>query len=454
VRLDSPISEFIFDRQYLAQCFTTCEVSNSAKSSDFGADGFTASLSDWHELLQLTAPDDTCGLVFLRGQFPNSPQAILARAQRRDDTGSKGTFGTRLQYAELDSDLELGERRAQGWVNFRWPYTQYELKRRGEKWDEHTGTCEEISFVRDGTVFQLMRLKWGRGSSLSDYSDSVDSQEKQTVRLKAGGIIQFGCPCSNGGPSNIDTFRLNVINDGGTGLNCVSDRYQKRLEMQLFVNGIQQNVSMPVHGLDGDELIGTEVNTSSMHRIELSVGEPTYIISTYALRNSKEAHHAISIDRFLDLQGHLGIANTSVNMTDRLWTALCSTNYEASEAVEFCVVGRCVEQILGVSSIPFATLPVSKRSSAYEDERSQNAPEATQEAFETALLCNIITPQYVDVQSALYGSPSSHGILAHLSSASRSACLSKFMISSVLVILNPTSWKGSGPWEIYEILTF
>src|ERR1700709_2358818 len=114
----------------IAQCFTTCEISNPAKSSDFGADGFTASLTDWHELLQLTCPDDTCGIVFVRGRFPNSPGAILARAQRRDDIGGKGTFGTRLQPAELDTDLELGDRLAQGWINFPWPSTQYELKRK------------------------------------------------------------------------------------------------------------------------------------------------------------------------------------------------------------------------------------------------------------------------------------------------------------------------------------
>lgn len=121
-----------------SQCFTTSEVSCPAKSSDFGADGYTASLTDWHELLQLTAPDGTCGLVFVRGQFPNTPDAILARAQRRDDSGNKGTLGTRLQPAEHNTDLELGERRVQGWINLKWPYSQYELKKKnrhqGWKW--------------------------------------------------------------------------------------------------------------------------------------------------------------------------------------------------------------------------------------------------------------------------------------------------------------------------------
>lgn len=360
-------------------------------------------MTDWHELLQLTAPDETCGLVFVRGQFPNTPDAILARAQRRDDTGSKGTFGTRLQRAEVDTDLELGERRAQGWVNFRWPYTQYELKRKDNKWDEHTGTYEEISFVRDGTVFQLIRIKWGHGSSLSDYSDSVDSQEKQTVQFKTGGVIQFGCPCSNGGPPDKDTFELNSIDDGGTTFNCISERYGKRLEVQLFTTGNLQNVGAYLQGVDGDEIKGTEVDTSSIHRIDLSVGDPTYIVSTYALRNSNDEHHAVDEACFGGLEDYLGIANTSVNMTDRLWTALCSTNYEASEAVEFCVVGRSVEQILCVSSIPFPA-PLRREGSSSEDFESRNGSNETPGVFETALLCNIIASQYVDVQSALYRS--------------------------------------------------
>jgi hypothetical protein len=394
-------SDGIIDTNPQAQCFTTCEVSNPAKSSDFGADGYTASLTDWHELLQLTAPDETCGIVFVRGQFPNTPGSILARAQRRDDTGSKGTFGTRVQRAELDTDLELGERRAQGWVNFRWPYTQYELKRKDEQWDGHTGTYEEVSFVRDGTLFQIIRIKWGHGSSLSDYSDSIDSQEKRTVRFKTGGIIQFGCPCSNGGPPNMDTFSLNSLDESRTTLNCTSERYQKRLSTQLFINGAQQNISIPLHDLDNDEIRGTEVDTSAMHRIELSVGDPTYIVSAFSLRNADDEKSCMDMTSFDNLDDHLGISNSSVNMTDRLWTALCSTNYEASEAVEFCVVGRCVEQILCVGAIPFQRPAGSGASSINEEFSNEPRVKDLNEAFETALLCNIITPQYVDVQSAL-----------------------------------------------------
>lgn len=306
-----------------------------------------------------------------------------------------------MQRAELETDLELGERLAQGWVNFRWPYTQYNLKRKGGQWDGQTGTYEEISFVKDRTVFQISRIVWGHGSSLSDFSDSTDSQEKHTVKLKTGGIIQFGCPCSNGKLLDVDTFKLSSLDENRTTLDCTSERYGKRLTMQLFVNGTQQNIGIPLHELDDDEIRGTEVNMSAMHRIELSIGDPTYIVSTYSLRNADDENVSLSLTDFVCLDDHLGISNTSVNMTDRLWTALCSANYEASEAVEFCVVGRCVEQILCVTAVSFQNPKRSTVSRPNEVLSRETEVQNQSKTFETALLCNIITPQYVDVQSVL-----------------------------------------------------
>jgi hypothetical protein len=372
----------------LAQCFTTNEVSCPAKSSDFGADGYTASLTDWHELLQLTAPDETCGLVFVRGQFPNTPDAILARAQRRDDSGSKGTLGTRLQPAELDTDLELGERRVQGWINLKWPFSQYELKKKTDIWDGSGGTLEQISFVRSGTVFQILRLQWGHGTSLSDY-DSADAQ-KHTVTLRAGGIVQFGCPCSNGGPANRDVFTTSSDHDGDKKLCCLSARYQKRLEMRLFINGASQDLAPSTTHLDVEEVDGTEIDLTSLHQIELLDNEPVFIVSTYALKHVDDEDEPSILAHFSEIQDHLGISNTSLNMTDRLWTACCSTNYEAYEAVEICAIGRCIEQIVSVAAIPF-----------YDNATTRLTVQRDQTVVETALIDNIIHSQHVDVQSAL-----------------------------------------------------
>jgi hypothetical protein len=178
--------------------------------------------------------------------------------------------------------------------------------------------------------------------------------------------------------------------------------------MELFINGVSQNIEGPSHDLSTPQ---TDIDMSSVHRVELSGSDPTYIVSTYALRNADDLSDSVNKSDFVNLEDHLGISNTSVHMTDRLWTALCSTNYEAGEAVEFCVVGRCVEQILCVTSIPILTRIVTpavagragQNMSAATDEQlpSQSLAEQVDEVSETALVCNIITPQYVDVQSAL-----------------------------------------------------
>jgi hypothetical protein len=259
--------------------------------------------------------------------------------------------------------------------------------------------------VRDGTVFQIIRVKWGHGSSLSDY-DSTDSQEKVALNFRTGGVVRFGCPCSGSGPPGSDIFQL-ISSDGGGRLNCASERYQKRLETQLFVNGAQQDIAAPLHGVTQDEIRGSEVDISSTHRVELVGSEPMYIISTYALRGSNEKQNTVLREHFADLDDHLGTCNTSLNMTDRLWTALCSNNYEANEAVECCVIGRCVENIMTVSSIPLQQFYDNQASPFEEGETSEelmgeNLLGERSNIMETALICNIITPQYVDVQSALY----------------------------------------------------
>ncbi|RDW66529.1 hypothetical protein BP6252_10164 [Coleophoma cylindrospora] len=370
-----------------AQCFTTCDLSKPAKSTDFGADGYTASLTNWHELLQITAPDDVCGLVFVRGNFPNTPDSVLARAQRRDDTGSKGTFGIRLAPAQNDSDLELGEKTAHGLVNFRWPYSQYDLKRKDGVWDGRDGIYEEISFVRDGFVFQITRIKWGSGTSLSDY-DSSDASEKKKIKLQTGGIIQFGCPCSNGGRSNPDNFTIKSVR--GHGLSCTSERYEKRLKMQIVVNGKPRDINVPPRTLPNNYIRPTQIDLTATHDVDLTLGEPTTIITAYSLNANEDVNFDPSF--FETLDDYLGIRTSSIHMTDRLWTGLCSTNYEASEAVEFCVIGRCVEQILCVTSMPF-------KPDRHDEVQSS---EAYYKPAERTLIHNIIAPQYVDIQSCFF----------------------------------------------------
>lgn len=384
------------------QCFTTCSVAHPAKTLDFGNEGFTASVTDDHQLIQLTRPDATCGLVYLRGSFPDNPGSILSRSQSREDYDSinftEDTFGTTILPPKNPNEVELGERKAQGWVNFRWPYSQYELLRRDSETEEteQTGTCEVLSFVSRGTIFQIHRLKWGHGSSVSE-SDEQGRGGRQSgghntvaaaARLRVGGKVRFGCPCSNNNPKKptADQDSFTVTKRGRYGLHCTSEKYGTRLEIGLSENGAPWHL----RPMDGSPAIGDQVvngpwaDLSTEVLVPLPTGEATYLVSTYALRKDGEDDDKdCSPELPPDLECYLGVEWESENMTDRLWTALCSTNYEAAEAVEFCVVGRCVEQILSVTSIPVCPPP------------GYSGP------AQRAMINNIMTPQIADVESAL-----------------------------------------------------
>ncbi|KAM7213096.1 hypothetical protein V8F06_011519 [Rhypophila decipiens] len=393
------------------QCFTTCSVTHPAKTLDFGDEGFTASVTDRHELVQLTRPDATCGLVYLRGPFPDNPGSILSRSQSRDDTVdfTNDTFGTTILAPKEPDEVTLGERKAQGWVNFRWPYSQYELVKKDPSTGEieGMGTCEVLSFVSRGTVFQINRLKWGHGSSVTNSEEtgerppetsgprpgtsviSSDDPAETYGRVRVGGKVRFGCPCSNNNPRTTTPERdmFTIRHRDRNGLHCTSDKYGARLEIGVSENGVPWDFKRD----DGARVLNDEAykrqcaDLSCELRVRLLNGEATYLVSTYALRTDKEDEvRNCSLELPPDLESYLGVEWESENMTDRLWTALCSTNYEAAEAVEFCVVGRCVEQILGVTSIPV------------RQHSSDSGPP------QRALINNLMTNQIVDVESAFY----------------------------------------------------
>jgi hypothetical protein len=377
-------------------------------------------LSDWHELLQLTAPDPYCGVVFIRGNFPNTADAILSRAQRRDHTGEKGTFG--LEVVPDGSDFVLGEKRSQGLVNFRWPYIQCELRRKtkdGGVEETSSGTYEALSFVKDRIVYQIVcvRLATGLGISTGTETGSI-------ISFRIGSKIQLGCLCSAATSPDgkrilsPDEHKLEVNDLGAMRLGCISNRYQKSLEIQLFVNDESKSIGdrtlQVEQGLANDGIL----DLSTTEQVELKSGGPTIIVSTYALRDIVDPQPLLTKESFTGIEEHLGIPVRSTRMTDRLWTACLTTNYDAAEGVEFCAIGRSVEQILCVSSMPMPTnrpiyrprlgddasafLSASGSVSSVEQEQQNRDSQTRQEDMSgIALVRNIIGTQYVDLQSAL-----------------------------------------------------
>jgi hypothetical protein len=127
------------------ECFTPLDWERPAKTTDLGANGYTASLSDWHQLLQITAPYSGCGLVHTRGNFPDTPDAILSRAQYE----GSGSWGFRVS---PESQIRTGAVTAQGLINFRWPFMSVEL---ATDQQSLVGQLFMCSFVKGGTFYQI-----------------------------------------------------------------------------------------------------------------------------------------------------------------------------------------------------------------------------------------------------------------------------------------------------------
>jgi hypothetical protein len=84
-------------------------------------------------------------------------------------------------------------------------------------------------------------------------------------------------------------------------------------------------------------------------------------------------------------------------MTDKLWLASLTTQFDAIETVELCAIARYVELILGVSSMPIP----SSTSAASFGLTDYAAPVDVDNASGMALISNIMTSQYVDLESTL-----------------------------------------------------
>jgi hypothetical protein len=218
------------------------------------------------------------------------------------------------------------------------------------------------------------------------------------------GGIQFGCICSNGDNAYDDDHNL-AFSPEGTSALYTSSYYDKYLQVELFVNGEAQLICQS----PSDPLEKSKITRN----VAISSAEPTVLVCVYTLRNVHDDFHvpAITKESSLEIEKYLAIKTHSEDMTDRLWAVCVIPEYDNDEADEVCSVARNVEEILGVSSLPVSD-QVSKAYDGYSTPtRSRSKTKQTTEDVDLfgtptagggiALVRNIMTSQYVDLQSAL-----------------------------------------------------
>ncbi|KAF2471305.1 uncharacterized protein BDR25DRAFT_368108 [Lindgomyces ingoldianus] len=204
-----------------------------ASSFDFGNNGYAGCCNYGGELLHFSSPSDRHGLVFARGKFSTSLYSVLARSQRK--VGGPSTFGLELTQhtyqpegnsgdPKEESMFRLGNMLDRGCFNYRWPFNEYsllgkqlatrkELYQRmerqenqssnqgkenilsGEKEhiadeDSETGTYAVFSFIKDGILYQVLRIEQGC------WSDSISNicysfPEESLISLTIGGPLLF-----------------------------------------------------------------------------------------------------------------------------------------------------------------------------------------------------------------------------------------------------------------------
>jgi len=301
------------------------------KSLDFGCDGVTGSVTAWHELLQATAPDQDCGLVFVRGDFPDHSDAILARAQRRNQ---RGGFGLEIRIEE-DSPYVLERTPAQGLINARWPYSRFDFVHlnsahgRSSAAFAHQSNC---SFVKDQTLYQILRItpaKILKSLPASEASSTTgDTQSTWSLTIQVGGMLRMGCPntCVASRPAVADpslsvSWRRPGTEPTPTGLSrpfydkytatdpddgvlrpaltLKSETHQRRLEIRVWVDqkAILLHCEHPPDARrrrldttpDDPEYPDETKELYALHRLDLTDDKPVNIVTTFRFAPANQA---------------------------------------------------------------------------------------------------------------------------------------------------------------------
>jgi hypothetical protein len=263
-------------------------------------------------------------------------------------------------------------------------------------WEDNreSGLCTFFSFVRDRTVYQVIRiqpddLKSSKPDAKRD-SDSlketgdipgaapdnhrppsrasrgrrdIDKPEPQPIddfaknrklRIRVGGKMRIDCPCQKRyqpPPSIPLPYEYHVVSEGFL-LLCSQSEHSKRLEIRFFVDG--EKIAMPVPEVQ-TRGFKDEVDAVFETDINITPGKPKLIVATFALRNDSETVSDLILPTNDELIQDLGVSMTSEHATDRLWMKEIGADLD-NDYFDLCTGATCLAQILNVTSVPMAMM--------------------------------------------------------------------------------------------------
>ncbi|KAK1753903.1 hypothetical protein QBC47DRAFT_461906 [Echria macrotheca] len=359
------------------------------KTLDFGTNGYTASLSVPHDLLQLTYPHPKYGLCYIRGAFTDDADSILAQMKRHDHGAG---FGLRLYI----SGTTLVATPAQGFINLRWPCAIYNFVRRTDLGPVNVASQTICSFSAQDTIYQIARIlptDLTTEDSPSKASSSSESGHELVVDL--GGQVRFGsfaCPLSGqhqvqpkfGEPDEFD----HVWVDESAPYVAVyeSYTYATQLELRLWVNDAPMRLKIQDHkpASTGPTASASELNKHLRHvYIQLRrdfESQPTTVVASWRIADISGEAPDRSIPRPSNerIKAALGMSHpwesrwsNDGNPTLMAWEhALRSfASYPIAPrlgALAINSIVRTVESIMGVLSISLPDPMSTKDKSSFE----------------------------------------------------------------------------------------
>ncbi|KAM7197469.1 hypothetical protein V8F20_006614, partial [Naviculisporaceae sp. PSN 640] len=369
-----------------------------ACSFDFGNDGYAASCNYGGELLQMTAPSDVHGLVFARGEFEYSLYLALARGQK--EKGGKSAFGLKIALVdELARDKEGPRFRPccmveRGCFNYRWPFNEFCLhidqKRPGFLPPASTrigsdptapttigaaslpvGTCSLLSFVKDGVLFQVMRLNSGCQPGMSRTAELLLTVEPP-MRLQS--FRRLNDPDSKA--TEVGLKRCSKHDACVAGLLPLATKEGLKSDMhwQAHLYKLEEDTlqatEIDLKPLDNDKAkkdhcFKTKDDFDSLPRFQadlalLDTTSPHVFVAAFHLFEVKDGKIVVPFNS--SQVSHAVISKFVRNGEDEapgtasLWQTTFNNRQDKMDCVsELCegnVVGRCLEKILRVDLVP------------------------------------------------------------------------------------------------------
>jgi len=332
-------------------------------------------------------------------------------------------------------------------VNLRWPFTRLHWTRKDDQLGSvHIASFTVCSFVKDGIVYQIARVvprkltKATPTSSLenlnkspSDSNNSIAGRDdKVEFAVDVGGVIRFGCPSTAVNRTRNDKYNATAVppafydrytrhperdTDTSYVFTCESEVHRKRLEMRVWID--QEPQELKFHSCQSAKLQhgprpkpGYQ-EVCSFHVLKegeiLHDDRPTVIVASFALvdAHTPRVTGPIPVISYTAVKSYLGVADHALWAPYRLWSSFIGPSSSTGDSVELNAIGRVVETILGVACIPIPSeyqessdgSPATQPDHANSDTRSTYSTVKPNKGV--ALLKNIMTPQEVDLESAL-----------------------------------------------------